>query len=349
VIPLQLIVAALSGWLAQEQRDVIAFLREENRVLKAQLSGRRVRMTDDQRRRLAVLGRQIGRGMLREIATLVTPDAILRWHRELVACKWTRQRRRVGRPGVQGAIRILVLRMAGENPTWGYTRLQGALRNAGHRVARTTIAKILRDAGMPPVPERPQTWHTFLKAHWPAVVAADFFTTEVWTARGLVTYYTLFFIELASRRVHVLGSTPYPDERFMMQVVRTLTATDSPLPSHAVFISDRDRNWSGAVMALLQSAGARVVQTPVRAPNCNAHAERFVRSIKYQCLNRLVPLGERHLRRSLAEYLAHYHHERNHQGIGNELIVGPPTCTPCGPVRRRQRIGGLLNYYHRAA
>ena len=99
-------------------------------------------------------------------------------------------------------------------------------------------------------------------------------------------------------------------------------------------------------MALLQSAGARVVQTPVRAPNCNAHAERFVRSIKYECLNRLVPLGERHLRRSLAEYLAHYHHERNHQGIGNELIVGPPTCTPCGPVRRRQRIGGLLNYYH---
>jgi len=144
--------------------------------------------------------------------------------------------------------------MATENPTWGYTRLQGALRNLGHRVARSTIAKILEQAGMPPVPQRPQTWRTFLTAHWPAVVAADFFTTEVWTARGLVTYYTLFVIELASRRVHVLGSTPHPDERFMLQAVPTLTAADGILESHSVLICDRDRNWSRGVIALMQSA-----------------------------------------------------------------------------------------------
>jgi hypothetical protein len=178
VIPLQLILAALSGWLEREQREVINFLREENRVLKAQLRGRRMRLTDDQQQRLAVLGRRISRRTLRHISTLVTPDTILRWHRELVARKWT-QRRRVGRPGVQGQIWALVMRMATENPTWGYTRLQGALRNLGHPSARSTIANILVDAGLPPVPERPQTWQSFLRVHWPAVVAADFFTTEV--------------------------------------------------------------------------------------------------------------------------------------------------------------------------
>jgi transposase InsO family protein len=287
--------------------------------------------------------------MLQHISTPVTPDTILRWHRDLVAQKWTRRRRGVGRPGVLNQIRALVLRMATDNPTWGYTRVQGALRNLGHRVARTTIAKIPKDAGIPPVPERPQTWRSFLRAHWPAVVAADFFSTEVWTARGLVTYYTLFVIELASRRVHVLGSTPHPDERFILQAVRTVTAADGMLGSQAVFICDRDRKWSRAVIALMRSAGVRVVQTPVRAPNCNAHAERFVRSIKHECLHRLIPLGERHLRRSLAEYVAHYHHERNHQGLGNELIVGASPPVRSGPIRRRQRIGGILNYYYRAA
>src|ERR1051325_4739444 len=142
---------------------------------------------------------------------------------------------------------------------------------------------ILADAGLPPVPERPPMWQSFLGAHWPAVVAADFFTAEVWTARGLVTYYTLFVIELASRRVHVLGSTPHPDDRVMLQAVRTLTAADGVLGSSSAFVWDRDGKWSGAVLALLRSAGVRVVPTPVRAPDCNAHAERFVRSVKHEC------------------------------------------------------------------
>jgi transposase InsO family protein len=164
-----------------------------------------------------------------------------------------------------------------------------------------------------------------------------------------VTYYTLFVIELASRRVHVLGSTPHPDERFMSQAARTLTAADGVLSSQSVFVCDRDRKWTGAVIGLLRSAGVRVVQTPVRAPNCNAHAERFVRSVKHECLNRLVLIGERHLRHSLREYVSHYHRERNHQGLDNELIIGAPSPVSCGPVRRRERIGGLLSYYHRAA
>jgi len=343
-------LAALLGWLEREQRDIIRFLREENRALKMQLHGKRLRLSDRQRRRLAVIGHELGRATLRRVATIVTPDTILRWHRELIAHKWTARRRRLGRPGVHAEIRALVLRMAAENPTWGYTRLQGALRNVGHRVARATVAKILKNAGVPPVPERPSTWGTFLKAHWPAVMAADLFTTEVWTARGLVTYYTLFVIELASRRVHVLGSTPHPDERFMLQAARHLTnQIDGVLSTGSVLVCDRDRKWSRAVLACMRATGVRVVQTPVRAPNCNAYAERFVRSIKHECLHRVIPFGERHLRRTIIEYLAHYHGERNHQGVGNELLCGHAPSRSSGPVRRRERIGGILNYYHRAA
>jgi hypothetical protein len=179
-----MLLAALLAWLEAEQRDVIAFLREENRALKAQLGGRRLRLNDDQRRRLAVLGQRLGRGLLREFATLVTPDTILRWHRELISRKWTYAGRRPGRPGVVAEIRRLVIRMATDNPGWGYRRIQGALKNVGHRVARSTIASILKAAGIPPSRERPTAWRTFLRAPWPAVVAADFFTTEVGRFEG---------------------------------------------------------------------------------------------------------------------------------------------------------------------
>jgi transposase InsO family protein len=240
--------------------------------------------------------------------------------------------------------------MATDNPSWGYTRIQGALKNLGHRVARSTIAKILKEQGMPPSRERPMTWRTFLRAHWRALWAADFFTTEVWTVRGLVTYYTVFVIELHSRRVHVLGSTPHPDEAFVVQTMRHLTdGVDGVLCRDRLLICDRDRKWSAAVEGFLASAGVHVIRTPFQAPNCNAHAERFVRSIREECLNRVIPLGERHLRRTLADFVAHYHGERNHQGLGNELIERASLQRTDGPVRRRERIGGLLSYYYRVA
>src|SRR5450631_266989 len=208
--------------------------------------------------------------------------------------------------------------MAEENPTWGYTRVRGALKNLGHRVGRSTIARILKTAGIPPVPERPTSWQTFLRAHWSAIAGTDFFTTEVWTWRGLVTDDTVFVIDLASRRVQIVGSTPHPDEEFMRQVGRTLTAADEGvLGGHHVLICDRDAKWSAVVRARLGEAGIRVVQTPFQAPNANAYAERFVRSIKHECLNRVIPFSERHLRRAIAGFVEHYHAERNHQGIGN--------------------------------
>ena len=204
--------------------------------------------------------------------------------------------------------------------------------------------------GLPPVPERPTSWQTFLRAHWGAIAGADFFTTEVWTWRGLVTYYTVFVIDLASRRVQVVGSTPSPNDRFMCQVARTLTAADEGvLVGHHVLICDRDAKWSAPVRARLGEGGIRVVQTPYQAPNANAYAERFVRSIKHECLNRVIPFGEHHLRRTIAEFVEHYHRERNHQGLDNELIAAAVPLVSGRRIRRRQRLGGLLNYYARAA
>jgi transposase InsO family protein len=337
------------GWLDRRQRETLAYLIEENRILREQLRGRRLRLSDDDRRRLGMRGHRLGRRGLRQIATIVTPDTILRWHRQLIARKWTYAKERCGRPGVLAEIRRLVVRMAEENPTWGYTRIRGALKNLGHRVGRSTIARILKAHGVPPVPERPTSWQTFLQVHWGAIAGADFFTTEVWTWRGLVTYYTVFVIDLASRRVHIMGSTPFPNDLFMRQVGRTLTAADEGvLVDHEVLICDRDAKWSPLVRARLGEVGIRVVQTPYQAPNANAYAERFVRSIKEECLSRVVPFGERHLRRTIAEYIEHYHRERNHQGLDNELITGA-RIERGHRIRRRQRLGGLLNYYARAS
>jgi putative transposase len=194
--------------------------------------------------------------------------------------------------------------MAKENPTWGYTRIQGALKNVGHRVGRSTIARIRKAQGLPPVPGRPTSWQTFLRAHWGAIAGADFCTTEVWTWRGLVTYYTVFVIDLASRRVQIIGSTPFPNDLFMQQVSRTLIAADDGvLGGHRLLICDRDAKWSAPVRDTRGEAGIRIVQTPFQAPNANAYAERFVRSIKHECLSRVIPFGERHLRRTIAEYV----------------------------------------------
>jgi transposase InsO family protein len=347
---LQMLLVAVVSWLDCREREALAYLIEENRLLRRQLGGRRLRLTDEDRRRLAARAYRLGRRVLRKIATIATPDTLLRWHRQLIAKKWTYATPRCSRRGVLAEIGHLVIRMAEENPTWGYTRIQGALKNLGRRVGRSTIARMLKAQGIPPVPDRPTSWKTFLRAHWGVIAEADFFTTEVWTWRGLVTYYTIFVIDLASRRVHILGSTPHPNELFMRQVTRTLTAAEEgPLRNHRVLIHDRDRKWSSGVRQLLEDAGLKIVRTPYQAPNANAYAERFVRSIKEECLDRIIPMGERHLRWAVHEFVEHYHHERNHQGLGNELIDRVDQGQTTGRVQRRRRLGGLLNYYGRAA
>jgi len=348
-VALQTVLGALTGWLDRREREVIAYPIEENRLLRRQLGTRRLRVTDDDRRRLAAHAHCVGRAALREIATLAKPDTLLRWHRQLITRKWT-YAHQPGRRAVLREIRQLVVRMATEISTWGYTRIQGALQNVGHRVGRSTIRRILKAAGLPPVPQRPTSWRTFLKAHWGVIAGADFFTTEVWTWQRLLTYYTVFVIDLASRRVQILGSTPHPEALFMQQMVRTLTmAEPGDVETPRVLICDRDRKWSQDVRRRLREAGIRVVLIPERAPNANAYAERFVRSIKEECLGRIIPIGERHFRRAIREYVEHYHREGNHQGLENRLVTGRPVSDATGRVQRRSRLGGLLNFYQRAA
>jgi len=222
----RLLVLWMAGWINARQLGVIDFLREENRVLREQLGGRHLRFTDDQRRRLAVKGRTVGRRRLGEFAGLVTPDTILRWYRELIARKYDGSaRRRTGRPTVAIDIEQLVVRMARENPTWGYTRLVGALDNLGHQIGRNTIKRVLRRHGLEPAPARGKrmSWKTFLRTHLGEVAAADFFSVEVLTLTGLVRYLVLFVIDLQTRRVQIGGVVRQAYGAWMTQVARNLT------------------------------------------------------------------------------------------------------------------------------
>ena len=243
----------------------------------------------------------------------------------------------------------LDVRMARENSGWGYCRIQGELKQLGHRVAPSTIAKVLKDHGIKPAPDRPSSWRTFLQAHWGEAAGMDFFTTEVWTPRGLTTYYVLFVIDLKSRKVHFAGATPTPNEYFMAQVARNLIDDfDGFLTGHRFLICDRDSKFSESFRRVLQGACVEVIRTPIQAPNCNAYAERFVLSIKSECLRRMILFGEAALRRAISEYLDHYHAERAHQGLGNDRIENHKIKGK-GEIRCRERLGGILKCYYRAA
>ena len=353
-MPLQFLISILAGWVNRGQQDLIEYLQEENRVLREQLGGRRLLFTDVQRRRLAAKAKKIGRKGLFEISTLVTPDTLLRWHRRLIAKKYHgSQARRAGRPKTAAEIERLILRMARDNSRWGYTRIRGALRNLGHEIGRNTIKRILLENGFDPAPLRKKgmSRETFLKAHWSAIAATDFFSFEVLTRTGLVRYFVLFAIDLRSRRVEIAGITRRPDGEWMKQIARNLTdAGDGFLNGARFLIHDRDPLFTEAFREVLGSSGVKTVKLPARSPDLNAYAERFVRSIKSECLAQIIPLGERHLRTAVKEYTKHYHFERNHQGLNNELIERPSDEIHVnGAVERRERLGGVLNFYYRRA
>ena len=345
---------AVAGWMNQQQQHAIEYLREENRVLRAQLGGRHLRFTDDQRRSLAVKARLLGRKLLAEMATIVTPQTLLGWHRKLIANKYDGSlRRRPGRPPTRREIEKLVVRMATENRNWGYVRIQGALPNLGHELAHGMIADILKRNGVEPAPERIRktTWKEFLTQHWQQIAAADFFAVEVWTRKGLRRYMVLFFIEIFTRRGQIAGISATANGLWMNQIARNLTdAVDGLLTGKGYLIHDRDPLFTAEFLSTLAEAGTTSVKLPPRSPNLNCYAERFVRSIKESCLDRMILLGEDSLRRAFREFTAHYHGERNHQGIGNLLIFPAASITGrAGPVRRRSRIGGMVNHYERAA
>jgi putative transposase len=353
--PLQFLVLLLSSWISRRQGDAIEFLRAENRVLRSRLGPLRLRFTDAERRLLAEKGKPLGRRLLAEIATLATPETILRWYRGKVAGKYdgSHSRRAGSRaPDRADKVRQLVT-MARENPSWGYTRLRGALENLGLHLGRSTIQRILKDHGIEPAPLRGKTmpWKTFLKAHWGAIAAADFFSVEVLTVGGLVRYLVLFVIDMKTRRVHVAGITNRADGAWMAQIARNLTdSVAGPLNGFSYLIVDRDPLYTVHFESLLASARVSLLRLPPQSPNLNAHAERFVRSIKHECLRHIIPMGEGHLRKVVDEFVGHYHAERNHQGLGNVIPFPSATSRDLrGSVRRHERLGGLLKFYDRAA
>jgi putative transposase len=346
----------VTGLVNQELLLQNEYLAAENRILRAHLPAR-LRLSDPERSTLAEIGKRLGRKTLRWVACVAKPDTILGWYRRLIARKFDGSKHRCypGRPRIAPELEALVVRIARENSGWGYDRIVGALANLGHRVSDQTIGNILRRHGLPPAPKRSQntTWKEFIRSHMAVLAGIDFFTVEVLTWRGLVTYYVLFFIHLESRRVSLAGITRHPDEPWMQQMARN--ATDEGwgyLDQRRYVLHDRDTKFCASFRTILAAGGIKAIVLPARSPNLNAYAERWVLSAKQECLSKLILLGEGSLRRALSQFIDHFHTERNHQGKSNVLLF-PSDVATFGLDNRavlcRERLGGLLKYYRSAA
>jgi putative transposase len=349
------LLAYITGSVDEQLLLRIEYLVAENGIIRDQIKGR-PRLSDAERLTLSELGQNLGKQVLEEVAKVAKPDTILGWHRKLVAEKFDSsvQRKSLGRPRVDKALEDLVVQMARENRSWGYDRIVGALAHLGYTISDQTVGNILKRRGLPPAPDRKKTttWREFIRSHMDVLVATDFFTTEVWTLGGLMTFYVLFFIELESRRVHIAGVTLHPNAPWMTQVARNVTMDEwGFLKPGQYLIHDRDAKFCATFQQIIDDAGVTRVPLPLRSPYLNAFAERFVRSVKEEALSRFILFGENALHHILKEYVAHYHAERPHQGKGN-VILFPSAHTdqqPEGLIRCCERLGGLLKYYHRKA
>jgi len=294
---------------------------------------------------LAAASRVLSRD--RWMTFVVTPRTLLRWHRELGRRKWTYRRRGPGRPPIDPETVELILRMARENPRWGYPRIRGELLKLGVRVSATAIRTILRRHGLGPAPRRSgPSWSEFLRSQAHGILAFDFFTVET---AWLRTLYVLFAIELGSRRVHVLGATATPDSAWVTQQARNLVVGEQ-LPDIRFLIRDRDTKFSGPFDEVFRTEDVRIIKTPIRAPRANAFAERWVRTARGECLDHILVLGRRHLGWVLREFVVHYNGSRPHRGL--ELNVpewSTVQANTVGTVSRHDRLGGVIHEYYREA
>jgi len=338
-------------------------------VLRLLVRGRRAEFANDievvlLRHQLSVLARQQQRPKLRPadralIAALarllphprrhglvVTPATLLRWHRDLVRRKWTYPQRKPGRPPTGRELSELVLRLARENPSWGYQRIAGELIKLNYRLSPSTVKRLLAAAGLEPAPRRGAlSWRLFLRRQAASMLACDFFTVETVALRRL---YVLFFIELETRRVHLAGCTTNPTGTWVVQQARNLSFTGL-FERMRFLIHDRDSKFTASFDEVFRSERIRVIQTPVRAPQANAYSERFVRTVRTECLDWLLIVGRRHLKQVLHIYIQHYNRERPHRGLALQPPQAPQLIAAGGNVQRRDRLGGLLHEYYRAA
>jgi len=324
----------------------ILVLRHELAVLRRQSA--RPRLTRADRALLAALSRSLPRSTWASF--LVRPDTLLGWHRQLVARRWTYRHTKPGRPPLEPPTGALILRLARENPHWGYRRIVGELKGLGVVVSPTTVRKVLIEAGLPPAPERARlSWRAFLRQQAATTLACDFLTVET---AFLQRIYVLFFISLATRRVEYVACTPNPDSGWTAQQARNLIMQLGDEQPFRLLIHDRDTKFGGGFDEVFRSEGIKVIRTPVRAPNANAYAERWVRTVRADCLDRILIVGRRNLERVLSVYVRHYNEHRPHRALG---LVPPDRSTPIPqatlPVRARRRdlLGGLVHEYEAAA
>jgi len=337
----------------REKEIEILLLRHQLRVLERQVA--RPQLTRADRALLSAFSQVLPRRVWGSF--FVTPATLLRWHRELVARRWTYPHRRPGRPATPAAVRELVVRLAQENPGWGYRRIQGELVGLGVKLAASTVWTILREAGVEPSPMRIEmSWAEFLRQQAASILECDFLTVDTLFFKQ---FYVLFFIELATRRVHLTGITTNPDGRWVTQQARNLLMQlEDEGVQPRFLIRDRDSKFSRDFDEVFCSEGIRVIKAPVRAPRARAHAERWVGSLRRECLDRLLIVGRRHLEHIVTDYTVHYNEHRPHRSLGQRPPLAQPPLAgerahgelvTLDRLRRRDRLGGLIHEYHLAA
>jgi len=349
-------LVAIAGWMNRRQQDVIEYLKEENKILREKLGGERLLLNDQQKRRLATKGKILGRELLRQFGTLFSPETILKLHRWFVARKYDGSacRRRPGPPATKAnMVRDLVLRMADENCDWGYGRIHGELKALGYEVSWQTVRRIMLEHGLLDDPFGPKrmSWKIFIQSHWESVAACDFFTVEAWTKGGLTRFLVFFVIDLASRRVQIAGIQPDPSEKHMLQYARNLTdAEEGFLKDKRFMIHDRDPLFTKKFRRTMRAGGVQCRRMPKQSPNLNAYAESFVRTIKRECLSKMILFGEKHVHHVIEQFVEHYNLERPHKGLDHRRPVEPEVPPPQeGQIACRERLGGLLKTYFREA